>query len=376
MHIATSSQSHAAQESTASANRRTPPHRPFPIEKVSIYPAFNARYYSLYIAGLRSLFGDASLRFTRRGFPDFGTDCLAFRIHGPQERAVYLHSNDMPELDPIGLAWCDVFGKVNLDIDRVPQRDRSKVIGIGPTFAVRSWVAGAAELTGALNFLRAPSACGSFRKHLSNYRGQYISRFPETAYQASLSRGDYIFFNAALWEREPEANALRARFLMAARSVPGVTVEGGLSPRDSARGTKDFTPPGYDRLLCRRYPAHEYLAKTRTSAVVLNNPAYQDCHSWRLAESLALGKAIVTTPIVRAVPAPLVHGTHVHYADGSVEAFREAIEQICRDDDYRRHLERNARAYYEAHLSPTAVVSRVLDAALHAAPQPSLRLAD
>jgi hypothetical protein len=334
------------------------------IRRISIYPAFTAKYYSLYIAGLRSLFGPSRLRFTRRGFPPFGSDCLALRIHGPKERKIYIHSNDMPEIDEDGLAWCDVFGKVNLDPDLVPDDSTSKVLGIGPTFAVRVWGPAIAELVGVRNFILAPKACGSFRTHLSTYRGHYASRYAVSDYHPVPSKSDYIFFNAALWEREPEANAVRARFLEAARSVPGITVEGGLTPRNSARGTKTFGAPEYERLLSRRYSPAEYFAKTRDSAVVLNNPAYRDGHSWRLAESLAIGKAIITTPIARALPAPLLHGTHVHYADGSEKAFRDAVEQICNDHDYRERLEKNARAYYEAHLAPPVVMRRLLDAAL------------
>jgi hypothetical protein len=352
----------------ASAPRQRPathlPSHISAIRRISIYPAFTAKYYSLYIAGLRSLFGRSQLRFTRRGFPAFGSDCLALRIHGPLERKIYIHSNDMPEIDENGLAWSHVFGKVNLDPNLVPADSRSKVVGIGPTFAVRVWGPGAAELVGIKNFLLAPKACGSFRTHLSTYRGHYASRYAASDYHPTSSKSDYIFFNAALWEREPEANAVRARFLKAARSLPGITVEGGLTPRDSARGTKNFTAPEYEELFSRRYSPAEYFAKTRDSAAVLNNPAYRDGHSWRLAESMAMGKAIITTPIARAVPAPLLHGTHVHYSDGSEKAFRDAIKQICNDHDYRERLERNARAYYEAHLAPPVVMRRLLDAAL------------
>jgi hypothetical protein len=330
------------------------------MNEICIYPAFNARYYSPYIQGLRALVGSSRLRYTTEGFPTFGTDCLALRITGPDERKIYIHSNDMPELDEQGLAWCDVFGKVNLDQTLVPERYRSKVMAIGPTFAVRVWGPVVAEAMGIRNSLLSRGVVRNLRQHLANYRGQYLSRVAEDAYQASPSRPNYIFFNAALWEREPEANALRARFMDAIRSLPGISFEGGLSPRDSARGTDDFRAPGYESYLCRRYTPEEYLAKTRVSSVVLNNPAYRDCHSWRLGEYLALGKAIVSTPIVRAVPSPLVHGVHIHYVDGSVESLQAAVRKISGNGTYRRTLERNARAYYDEYLAPTSVVRRVL----------------
>jgi hypothetical protein len=329
------------------------------MDEIQIYPAFNARYYSPYLEGLRAMAGQSKLRFTARSFPAFGTDCLAIRIGRP-ERNIYIHSNDMPELDPRGLAWCDVFGKVNLDPSLIPAEAAAKVLAIGPMFAMRVWGPGGAEVRALANFARSRHAIPSFQQHLANYRGQYRSRFAEGAYRPTSPQPGYVFFNAALWEREPEANALRARFIDAARSVSGVTFEGGLSPRNSARGAKEFRAPAFEHYICRRYSAREYLEKTRQSVVVLNNPAYRDCHSWRLAEYLALGKAIISTPIVRALPAPLVHGTHIHYVDGSADALRHAIATLCADHEYRHVLEENARAYYEAYLAPSSVVRRVL----------------
>lgn len=329
------------------------------VQRVSIYPAFNARYYSFYIEGLRRLIGPSNLKYTTHGFPAFGQHCLALRIHGADESRVYLHSDDLLELSPVGLKWCDVFGKVNIDPQLVPSEHRSKVFPLGPTFAVRAWPRFAAEARGLANYVMSPRGPNSFRAHIANYRGQYKSRFPEHEYHSSVSDPSYIFFNAAIWEREPDANRVRARFVEAARQVDGVSFEGGLTPRKSARGAKSFDGSEFSSYLCERYPPDEYLQKSRRSAVVLNNPAYLDCHSWRLAEGLALGKAIISTPIIRPLTAPLEHGQHVHYVDGSVESFALAIGEICSDHSYRARLESGARDYYETYLSPHRVMQRV-----------------
>src|SRR5262249_47673698 len=105
----------------------------------------------------------------------------------------------------------------------------------------------------------------------------------------------------------------------------------------------------------------EYLAKTRSSALVFNTPAVWSCHGWKLGEFLALGKAIISTPLVRELPAPLVHGCHIHYVDGSLDSIRAAIQLLLNDHDYRKHLERNAYDYYSSFLSPKRVVERLLD---------------
>lgn len=332
-----------------------------PRPSVTVYPAFNARYYSPYIEGLRRVLGSSALSFSSRGFPRFDQDCLAFRYRqGDAERRIYIHSNDMPELSEAALQWCDVFGKVNLDLTLVPEADSEKVFPIGPMFAIQVWGAVQAEAMGIYTFSMVRDAGISFRDHIGNYRGQYRYRFPESQYRPVESDPGYIFYNAALWEREPQANEVRARFVEAARSARGIRFEGGLSPRLSARGSHDFVGPEYEKYLSPRFTSRQNLKKTQASVVAFNNPAYRDCHSWRLGEYLALGKAIITTPIVREVPAPLVHGSHVHYVDGSVEGVREAVEHISSDTEYRQHLERGARSYYDAHLSPQQTVTRAL----------------
>lgn len=330
---------------------------------VEIYPAFDPKYYSLYIQGLLSLLGPSRLTFTTRGFPRFGVDCLALRVEGDQRSKIYIHSNDMPELDAQGLAWCDVFGKVNLDAQLVPEAARSKVMALGPTMAVRVWGPVKAHIVAMGNVWRSGAAVPRRRKHVGSYRGHYASRFPEESYRPGVSRSDYIFYNAALWEREPVANTFRARFIQACRTVNDVTFEGGLTPRQSARGVRNYSAAEFEPYLCRRYSPCEYLELTKLSAIAMNNPAYRDCHSWRLAEYLSMGKAIVSLPIVRSLPAPLEHGVHIHYVDGSVESFRSAIQLIVSDDVYRSRLEHNAREYYVKYLSSTSVMRRVFEKA-------------
>lgn len=342
--------------------------------KVCIYPAFNARYYSTYVLGLRDLFGRSALQYSTKGFPEFGPDCLAFRLEGGITRRVYIHSNDMPELDAVGLEWSDAFGKVNLDHDLVPDRHRSKVFALGPMFPVRVWDRGAAELRSLANYLPAREAIGSFQAHVANYRGQYRSRFDEHEYSPGESDPGYLFFNAAIWERESRANAVRSRFVQAAMRIETLEFEGGLTPRHSLNGNEVFDTSEFAPFISKRFSAREYLEKTKRSVAVLNNPAYRDCHSWRLAEGLALGKAIVSTPIVRALPSPLEHGVHVHYVSGSTDSLEKAIRQIRADDDYRHKLESNARHYYESNLAPATVMRRLLENArfpLPKLPQPA-----
>jgi hypothetical protein len=174
---------------------------------VYVYPAFDPRYYSMYLQGLYELFGRNHIRFTSRDFPDFGYDCLAIRIGEGRGTRVYIHANDMPEIDPAGLRWCDVFGKVNLDRNLVPIEHQDTVLPIGPTFPVRLWGPVRTTVKAWRNYYLAPAqSCLPLIKHLGAYRALNASRFPIEAYRPSISRADYIYFNAAIWEREKIAN--------------------------------------------------------------------------------------------------------------------------------------------------------------------------
>jgi hypothetical protein len=132
--------------------------------------------------------------------------------------------------------------------------------------------------------------------------------------------------------------------------LDGIEFEGGF--------IRKWSQPGVHR---------DYVTKIQRSTVVFNTPARLGGHGWKLAEFMALGKAIITLPPERAMPAPLVHGQHVHFLDGSRPAIREAIERLCADPDYRQQLESGARSYYLEHLEPRRVIARILDFQEHGA---------
>ena len=111
--------------------------------------------------------------------------------------------------------------------------------------------------------------------------------------------------------------------------------------------------PGYEKYTDHAFYSHEdFVRNTRRSAVAFNCPAVYGCHGWKLAEYLCMGKAIISIPPLRALPEDLVHGENVYFTDGSVDANKEAIDRICRDDSYRAKLEAGAREYYERFLDP------------------------
>jgi glycosyltransferase involved in cell wall biosynthesis len=143
--------------------------------------------------------------------------------------------------------------------------------------------------------------------------------------------------------------------MKACKSIPGVTFEGELFMRPG------YHAPGYEGITQPKSAGHRtYIEKTKASCVVFNTPSVHSCHSWKLGEYLALGKAIISLPIIRDLPSPLVHGVHVHYVDGTPDSMREAVMLIREDAAYRARLEANAREYHDRYLAPAVMMKRLL----------------
>jgi len=318
------------------------------MKAVTIFPYFEALIHSFCIQGLRSSFGTKSITYSTDGFPRFGSSgFLKFIVHGETDRRIFIDHWDFPELDEPGLAWCNVYAKINIDPNLVPENYAPKIIPTGPIFPVRLYRL-IPTLYHALetSCLSAKSSRDYFdynriRGHFANWYGQFKYAPPQHAYEPGVSTKNYIFFPSSLWKNAIETNVSRALFIEACRSITGIRFEGGFTPRSE----KDVR--GYEHLtMDKRYTHTEFIQKTKASAVVFITPAVARCLSWRLGEYLALGKAIVATPIERLLPAPLIHGKHIHYVEASLESIKNAVQLICQDDAYRRKLEQGAREYY------------------------------
>jgi glycosyltransferase involved in cell wall biosynthesis len=175
------------------------------------------------------------------------------------------------------------------------------------------------------------------------------------AYAPRPSDADYVFFTAWPWAKHGSVNPPRIGFIEACRRAPGLTFEGGFAPRRQ-RDIPEVLPYTAES----RYSLADYLDKVGRSAVAFNNPAVHGCLGWKLGEFLAMGKAIISLPIDRVLPAPLEHGVHLHVVDGSAESLDEAIARLRVDHAYRHSLELNARRWYDEHLAPERLASRIL----------------
>ena len=324
---------------------------------VEICPSFNAYYYSSYVEGILEAFPGARFRFSANSFPRFASDKLAFIVRSDSVWNVIIDAIDRPHLDPEALAWSTVYGKVNRLPSEVPQDAARKVLAIGPGFPRRIGGPLVSWWRAIGNYVRSGNRLENVREHFANWRRQYKYALPEEAFQPQPSRDRYVFSSNSLWKNDMETNRQRASFFEACRAIDGLEFEGGFTPR------KLGDVPDFDRYLApRRYPIEEYVEKTKQSTVVFNTPAVFACHGFKLGEYLALGKAILSTPLERELPAPLEDGVHLRFVR-SEDEIREEIARLVADRPYRAGLERGARAYYSDLLRPARIVERLVAAA-------------
>ena len=93
---------------------------------------------------------------------------------------------------------------------------------------------------------------------------------------------------------------------------------------------------------------------------VFNSPAVLGCLGWKLGEFLALGKAIMSTPLARVMPGAFDPEEHYMQTNGAADSLDAAIARLVDDRQMRDRLERRARQYYDEYLRPDRVARRIL----------------
>jgi len=295
-----------------------------------------------------SLVVDPGLRlpyftYVLQGFADLGMTIRFSTLDAPvgngmaalvAGRRIWVDTDDMARFDQDAYDWSDVFGKVNVVAKDVPTHQKLRVMG--PVFGTTLW-----PLPGGYAQWRHFVRRGvDLRSALSGIRFQGIARQPLHAYRPGRSESDFVFHRSRAWAgRHGDTNAPRERFIEAVSST-------------QVRQDLDLTDD--------RISLSDYLERTKRSAFVFNCPAVHGCLGWKLGEYLALGKAIVSTPLDRVLPEPLEHGVNVHFVDDEVDAMRESILRLTSDEPYRSRLEAGALEWYERNLTPARVAQRLL----------------
>ena len=328
--------------------------------KVRLNPLNHIQYASFYIYALREIFGAKAVCFDSAPFKDLSLDAqtsrgLLFTIKGTEQSEIkyYICGNDSYRIDEEIYEWCDVYASVNANLANTPGRD--KLVSLAPSFAIRTGGTGSIILTALSNSI--PYLKASHGHKLKTFIGNYkrlLNRPYYTDMMPEKSRNDYIFFCSTLWysdewnRNDETVNARRANFIRACKEIDGIRFEGGFV----AQGERSSADLFSDCLSITSYPYQTWLQKTKESALVFNTPAFWDCHGWKLGEYLALGKAIISTPLSNDLPAPLTHGVNIHFVENDKESMKEAIRFIMAHPEYKEKLEQGAKGYWDKYGTP------------------------
>lgn len=320
--------------------------------KVYVYGLCNVFYDAYYILGLKEVYGNFEFNISK--FPSFKQGTFAVIIEDTTaSKKIIIDSRDSNEIDAVWLQWCDTYGKINYIEDELI-KDLYKIKVIGPSFGVKIWNGLTTSFYLFFNFLRFRNLISNKRDFVANYWRQY-KRLRLKEYCSTISSKKEVFFISSIWKKEVETNNNRALFIEVCKKNPNIVFEGGFAART------DGDNLGFDALVySKKIPLNCYLGKIKNSAIVFNTPAVLSCHGWKLAEFLALGKAIITTNHLSKLPADLIDYKHLIYANDK-EIIEKAVNELIDNVDLKRKLEFQSRKYFEEYLTPKKVIQKMIE---------------
>lgn len=331
------------------------------MKTILIDPACNFLYSSFYIRGLLDLFGKRSFCFSSIPFAGLTytlhTHIFAFVFNGKKYAIDFADSNQI-FYDEF-LRWADVYAKVNYNSKYIPTAYTQKIVGCGCNYGMaiypNRWFAIIVAIKNWVLCHRRVQF--SFREYLSRYIMSVKRQSQST--QKSTERNDYIFFVSTLWKGQDKCNQARINFIRACHNLQSeglITFEGGLI-LDVQQDVKEVE----DVLLKERIPYDEYAKKISQSCCVFNTPAYFDCHGWKLAEYMAMGKIILSTPFVNELPKGMLDKKHILFCDDSVTSMQAAIRSLILDESLREKIKQGISEYYMDYACPEKVIKQIIN---------------
>ncbi|MBF1482830.1 glycosyltransferase [Prevotella pallens] len=347
--------------------------------KVYIDPRTEYRYTSFYRLGLYKLFGKNNIIYSVKPFEDLkitnanqygcGMEVVFDNEYGKITK-VYFDIKDVAEIEKDKYDWCDIYSKVNIKFEDLEKYD--KLFVPGPNFAIRNRSLLGLLTFGLQNFLRGQSSSyQSFKRYIHDYLYIYVRRRSIKSYEKCIDViPNYVFHASTLWYNQFAkdcTNLYRGEFLKSCQYA-GMHIEGGLyylkDDPDVLAEMPDY--PFYeevykDFIYDKRLSMDDYIKKTKESILVFNTPSVCGCHGWKLGEYLCMGKAIISSPLLREMPGEgLTHGKNIHIVNSPEEIY-DAVVKINSDAQYRKRLEDGARRYYEKWIAPEIVIQRLLE---------------
>lgn len=336
--------------------------------KVILDSACSFKYASLYIQGFIDYLGKTNVEFQSKPFMNLKAErrrafdqYLACRIIDNRfYKNIIIDYRDNGTIDMNAYEWSDLYCKINYSAHEATDLD--KVFKIAPNFAIRIYSLLPTIFHASINYINCFKQINSDIKKL--WWGGYLRSYQRPSisdYEKEVETlPDYIFSVSTLWKHENCLNGTnpnRAIFFRTCKAKNTLKFEGGFYLPGNIHPQGELFK---DIIINEPVSQDEYLKKTKQSAFVFNTPAVFNCHGWKLGEYMAMGKAIISTPLYYELPEPLVHGQNIHFIQ-SMEDINEAIDLLLNDKEYKMKLEKGASEYYNKYIKPCSAIKRIID---------------
>ncbi|GHT63953.1 hypothetical protein AGMMS50239_20800 [Bacteroidia bacterium] len=339
--------------------------------KVYIDPRSTINYSSFYIQGLYDYLGKNHVHFSSKYFDDLKEiDMLmAFVIIENDKKKKYIIDyRDQDNLIDSAYQWTDIYAKINVNTTTHTLDTQKKLITIPPGFGIKIWNPLLLFFHLFVNFCKAKIFRNSnisnihlrpklwIRNYLSMLKRQKITDY---AVECVNENSQYGFFVSTFWGKDENAmttNAYRYQYMLSCIQHEGIDFHGGF-----VINKKNIIPQNIPQqfLFDKFFPNTIYQKNIKKSIFVFNTPAVHNCHGWKIAEFLAMGKAIISTPLSNEIPVSLEHDKDIYFVKDEKE-IGQAVDILSKDKALRCKLEKNAKMYFNNHALPVKVIERIL----------------
>ncbi|TAE18690.1 MAG: hypothetical protein EAY72_00490 [Bacteroidetes bacterium] len=341
------------------------------VNQIKISPYFHPWYYEYYLQGIHEFYGqdftvqfcfeERFLAFREQFNTSYSKDFFYYEVHQQDRpvKKVLISADDMLQVNEAWYNEVDVYAKVNINNDLLNRFP--KLFPIGPNFGIRhlsrwkyyllSWQIWRA--TGSKNpYWSAFHNLSLKRLFFSDYR--QLKATPKPTLQ---TQKPFVFYLNYPWQKHKALTQARKEIIevfqrMAAKQL--INFEGGFSRRRLGpfKGLEKWSAS-------RLYSLRQYLTKVHQSSFVFNTPAVHGCLGWKLGEYFALGKAVISTPYDRVIPAAMLEDLVITVpADNAF--LQHEIEQILENTSGElAQKAAKAQEYFEAYLAPKKVIERI-----------------
>ena len=163
-----------------------------------------------------------------------------------------------------------------------------------------------------------------------------------------------IFYYRSLWKKEPETNKLGAIFLDVFKNK-GFSVLGGLFRRDGYVSGDDQIDK---YIIKKRLSNNTYIKYLRKSLFAFNTPSVRGACSWRLAEYVALDKAIINTTFAVYVPEE-IRTVNIDYE--STEDFQLKLTELINGFDFEDLSNYSNKVFFQENMLPKKQIDFMLN---------------